>query len=489
MNGLTKDRNRIITIVIALMTPLVAIILLLLSQGLWFNTVSISCSNWNDELMYFKQIEAMVDYGHPIGYYGYCETHAVISTFGAWGPVVLLPFAAFGKIFGWTVASPIVVNILFLTIAFAIYVFFLKPSIEQQVFTSIMFIAYSIVARYAISSTPETMFLAFALIYCVGTYRTIKLDDNLKFRLVCHLIMVYITAARGYYAIFSVLMMFALLKRRKFIELALQIVSLLLSIILFFYILKNYAAPYFGATLDTSSLSDSTVIIDTLKNSFLESLSYMREALVLNTTMRGSWYLVYFVLGIVIIVALLVKRNMYYAVGLLMWVVLLVALWVLYNPQEGSRQLMDCSIIGIILILHGLGENSFSRIFKGLVIISLIYTSWFSKDEFYNRLPEKNAELVEEMNNQALSEKMLTSDNEWDNTVAWTLTCPFNELYALPSGFAINCCYDDQVIDYYDYMQSKYVAACQGGDVDIFLNSIGSEEVARYGNIIIYSIR
>ncbi len=488
MRELLLDKKRIV-VLIALITPILSMILMMLVQGLWFNSISISCSMWNDELIYYKQIEGMLDYGSPIGYYGYSESHAAIGTYGAWGPVVLLPFMIFGKIFGWTTASPIIANLVFTTVALVLFAVMCRPSLEKQIYISLIYLAYGIVTRYVVSATPESMLLALALIYCILTYKVIIEEDNLAMRIIAYAIMFYITAARGYYAIFSVLMMVALLKRRRFIELAIQVISLIAAVILFFYVISNYCAPYFGSTLDTSMLSDLNAIIVLIEDGIAMSFTLMKTALTTNDTIRGSWYIAYFVLGVVLLLFLAVKRNLYALTCALMWFVLILAMWILYNPQEGARQLMNCALIGLIFVPYLFDANIVSRVFKVAIVIGLFYMFWLSTDSFYVDLPAKNNELVAQMKEQNLSEIMPVDDEPWNNTVVWTLTCPFDELYALPSGFGINCCYDDYVINYFYYVQSKYVAAAADGDVDYYLQSIGCPAIAEYGSIKIYSIR
>ena len=43
--------------------------------------VSLITSQWNDELFYFKQVEAIINYGFPRGYYGFNESKALSLSF------------------------------------------------------------------------------------------------------------------------------------------------------------------------------------------------------------------------------------------------------------------------------------------------------------------------------------------------------------------------------------------------------------------------
>lgn len=55
-------------------------------------------SLWNDEVIYFKTIEGIKEFGIPQGYFGYNESHARMGTFGAWSPVIYLFDAMWGGV-------------------------------------------------------------------------------------------------------------------------------------------------------------------------------------------------------------------------------------------------------------------------------------------------------------------------------------------------------------------------------------------------------
>lgn len=40
---------------------------------------------WNDEVGWWNQVNTMIQYGEPFGYYGYNGTHAAIGKWAAWG--------------------------------------------------------------------------------------------------------------------------------------------------------------------------------------------------------------------------------------------------------------------------------------------------------------------------------------------------------------------------------------------------------------------
>ena len=46
---------------------------------------------WNDDIIYYKEVEGIVHYGIPQGYFGYSDTHALVGSFSVWSPMLLVP--------------------------------------------------------------------------------------------------------------------------------------------------------------------------------------------------------------------------------------------------------------------------------------------------------------------------------------------------------------------------------------------------------------
>ena len=55
--------------------------------------IYLPASSWSDEVVYSKQLAAVVQYGAPQGYFGFNESHAPIGTFAAWGPAIFWMYA------------------------------------------------------------------------------------------------------------------------------------------------------------------------------------------------------------------------------------------------------------------------------------------------------------------------------------------------------------------------------------------------------------
>lgn len=74
-----------------------ALVFLLLYEWIVYKVpvteIYLPASSWSDEVVYSKQLAAVVQYGTPQGYFGFNESHADIGTFAAWGPAVFWIYA------------------------------------------------------------------------------------------------------------------------------------------------------------------------------------------------------------------------------------------------------------------------------------------------------------------------------------------------------------------------------------------------------------
>lgn len=120
--------------------------------------------NWNDEGGWYKQVEAILQYGHPLGYWGYNESFAQIGTFGPWGIAPLLPYALFGKIFGWQLNTMAIANISFLSISLLLFVLMTKPSNKQVILLIIAYLSLYIAISYSLTSMSEGLRYSCAII-------------------------------------------------------------------------------------------------------------------------------------------------------------------------------------------------------------------------------------------------------------------------------------------------------------------------------------
>lgn len=152
-------------IVLMGLLPLAACLLYCARQGYGIGDVYLPGSEWNDELYYFKQVEAIVNYGFPQGYFGFNESHALKLSFAAWSPVLVCPWVLWGLIFGWNLMTPIWCNIFLLTLAMVIFVWLVRPTWKQLGILTLLFLLYTPFVRYMLSGMPEIICFSMLIVF------------------------------------------------------------------------------------------------------------------------------------------------------------------------------------------------------------------------------------------------------------------------------------------------------------------------------------
>ena len=476
-----------LVLIIAIATPLLGFILYLARYHVGISQISIPSSAWNDEFFYYKQIEAMVHYGIPKGYFGYNESRAIIGNLGGWSIAMLLPFAAIGKLFGWTYITPVVINVILWICGFVYFAVCLKPTVRQQVLVSFVWLAYSINIRYIFSAAPESLIVVLLFIFAVSFVRFNKDTNQLKWLVIADVSLFYLTLIRGYYILFVLLILSTVFQEEKRLNktIVIQIVVALLAVVGYVLIVHYGIAQYFTPDVSTDWLTNPKVLIKNNILGMLESFQYIGQALVLKS-MRGSWYIIYYLLlPYMIYKCIKTKDFVNYAI-LISWFVLLIAMWTIYNAQEGCRHLMACSLVYLMLLAYA----DVRQVTSCIYIAIMVYSTWLSQEDFFSPILPVNEVQMQTIaqGKEALVQLMPLSDDGWDNTVIYTRSAVFNDLYAIPAGFGINCCLDGYVQENFDVLNSKYIAAKAESEIDDFLAE-RCELIIKYGQTNIYKIR
>lgn len=90
-----RDKRYVTLIKAALLAllPLLCAMARCAVQGGSIGQVYLPGSQWNDELFYYKQVEGIITYGYPQGFFGFNESHALKLSFAAWSPVLVFPLS------------------------------------------------------------------------------------------------------------------------------------------------------------------------------------------------------------------------------------------------------------------------------------------------------------------------------------------------------------------------------------------------------------
>ncbi len=165
--GHTGER-RYVTLVKSLLLgllPLVCCLIYCGAQGRSLGEVYMPASEWNDELFYFKQVEGIVSHGYPQGYFGFNESHALKLSFAAWSPALVFPWILWGLLFGWNLMSPVLCNILLMTLCCVLFVWLVRPAWKQLGILALLFCLYTSFVRYMLSAMPEIICFSMVILF------------------------------------------------------------------------------------------------------------------------------------------------------------------------------------------------------------------------------------------------------------------------------------------------------------------------------------
>lgn len=242
-----KKENRIICLqaVVAMMLPFLSCFVYCLLQGKSIGQVYLPCSEWNDELFYFKQVEGMVKYGFPQGYFGFNESHAIKLSFAAWSPVLVFPWVIWGKLFGWTLLSPVICNLVLMAAAMGIFVFLTRIDWKREIVLSLLFFLFTPFVRYLLSGMPEIICFSMLIVFYGIAVRELR-EHSVFCMILLFLMGVVMTLMRPYLILFLCFPCLILIKRNWKIGLAVSVFALGSSVGLYGLIKHYLGAEYFA---------------------------------------------------------------------------------------------------------------------------------------------------------------------------------------------------------------------------------------------------
>lgn len=525
-----KKEDRLATLVkslLLLLLPVVCCMAYCGAQGHWITEVYPPSSQWNDELFYYKQVEGILSHGYPQGYFGFNESHALKLSFAAWSPVLVFPWVIWGLVFGWNLFSPVICNIVLLSLACFLYVWIVKPSWKQLGVVALLFSLYNNFARYMLSGMPEVLcFVMLILFYSLAVnYLRRKKDYKI---IVLLLMSCTMTLMRPYLVLCLLLPAYFWISRGKACSgkwlaaagsLLIMGATLGAYACIKHYLGAEYLTPLFftdwaEAFLQQGFLGGLRFTFSKLLSKGTEYIAYAKQGIrAVNTT--GAIYAGYLVcLGVLAVQCAqewYARRRfgrkpagncMAVRVHLLFgFVVMLPALFLMYKTIEGSRHLLTFMAAAVFLI--PLAEERFhvKALCLGAVFAFLyIYRASDPYDYLVAYMQEERRDSLEEWQEVFSGSLVLEEENtpNYRNVVIWTqndyvedapVYTTWQLLYALPEGFGISCCTRDYVTENVEDLKSRYLFCPVGGEIERLCEETGYRQLHSDGEMALYEIR
>ena len=477
-----------------MLLPVIACLINTLSNGKGICDVFPSASEGNDELFYFKQIECMVADGIPKGFFGYNESTAASLSFGAWNPLLLVWWATFGKIFGFSYLTMIAANIVILSCAMFLFGLFARPSLKSNIALTVWFLLTTPIARYMLSWMPEIVIISFAVVVTgllVG-YRGC-LHKGAYYTAILVLIGV-LTILRPYMAVFYIFPFLIAGKNETGRKLSLAVTAVV-SLLLYYAMEKRFTAPYFTDVYSTDFLSEfkNFGLLAGLKNMIFTVGHY---AVAVASACVGAfktgypvgiYFAAFIILMIMSAVMYIIRRKKepfearLYIGMFVADIVMLLAIVFMYSLHDGFRHLLIFIVTGELMLAAFTDRYPVKE--SVLAVLFLILFVICAKDPVYFKPyfdGEGSGITKAEIGsiNAELTGKMVPGDElSWDNTVclvfkdsrgddqASSELTKWQYAYALPKGFAISYVTSEYVLENDCDVRSGYILTMTGGTV------------------------
>ena len=503
--------------------PLASCILYCTVQGQSMRSIYLPNTACSDDIYYYKMVEGVVKFGAPIGYFGYNESHALASSFGAWSPVLIMPWVIWGKVFGWGHFSPIACNIFMLSVSFAVFSLLAKPTWKQIICIALLFLSVVPFTTYVLSGRSEIIGYSLIIIIYGIVYSYFKRETPGKL-IGIFLIITLLSLMRPYFMVFLLLPGIVWVRRSKWAGLLGTALIVVINLLGYKLIAYYFTAPYFIELM-------STDFIEVFKNEgFLAGCLFLFHKIydkwiVIRWQMSvgvregftsGQIYFACCVAMLLLFIWLLLdlvkirrqKESMDKTIienivmessQLLAFVIMMLAIIVLYAIVEGSRHIL-VFLIGFIFVATMRDDRSLEK--NILILAAFIYLFVVKYDEVsLYRVPyyeEKGViQETEDLSNTFDSLICLNHENvpSYDNVVDWvvgdivdgeTREIPWRILFSLPEGVGISCCLPQYMAENIDKLNSRYILTIPNGQIDLLCQEKKWEQLMREEAFVLY---
>lgn len=539
-SGLSVEK-RYVTLVKSLLLallPVVCCAAYCAVQGRSLGEVYLPSSEWNDELFYYKQVEGIVNYGYPLGYFGFNESHALKLSFAAWSPVLVFPWIIWGLLFGWNFLSPVICNIVLMTLVCFLFVWLARPSWKQLGILVLLFCLYTPFVRYMLSGMPEVICFFMLILFYSMAINYLRREKSYKLVLL-FLLSGVMTLMRPYMILFLLLPAGLWIQKSKWKGVAGSLAVTAAVLGLYYCIKHFFGAEYFAPLFFTDWVSAF------FEQGFFGGLRYTLAKLYymgkdfgghtvqgLRTGLASGAFFAGYLVCMCVLMAqsfrdwrvirrdsmekeqreaqnlggaetgkrtginksqLIIEAHLAFS-----FVAMLFALLLMYKLTEGSKHLLTFMAAAVFVV--SLMDTKF---YKKAVLVGAAFAylySYMAVEPYDYQVPfvqEERMASVEEWRQQFAGLLTLRQEEapNYENVVIWTFSDTVNDvsmntqwqlLYALPEGFGISCCMPDYVLQNFDFLESRYLVSPAGGAVDALCQESGCKELYRDDVMVLY---
>lgn len=508
--------------------PLLCCVVYCASQGRGIGEVYLPSSVWNDELFYYKQVEGIVNYGYPQGYFGFNESHALKLSFAAWSPVLVFPWIIWGFLFGWNLMSPVICNIFLMMLCCFLFVWLVRPSWKQLGILTFLFCLYTPFVRYMLSSMPEVICFAMLIIFYALAVNYQRREKTYKLVLLFVLSGV-MTLMRPYLLLFLLLPVFFWIRAGRNFKSVAGSLAVFGTVLGLYGVIKHYLGAEYFAPLFFTDWIDTYFeqgLWGGIRNT-LDTLYYMGKDFLEHTRQgireglaSGAFFGGYLVCMAVLAVQSVRDWRRYrrmagekgqedWRKALGRWLVIeahlafsfaamLAALLLMYKLTEGSKHLLTFMAAAIFVI--ALMDTGF---YKKAMLVGGTFAYFYihmAVDPYDYQVPFVQEERMAALEacREILREELILDPEKvpgYENALIWVYSdsvggepgyTAWQLLYALPEGFGISCCMPDFVSEEFDSLQGRYLCVISGGSIEEKCIRAGYEKILEAEGSVFY---
>ena len=510
---MSKRTSNIVKIILALLIPIAVSLIYCLIRGVSLGELYLPASYNNDCVYYYKLVGAAVRYGSPTGYFGFNESHAAIGGFAAWNPLIILPWVLWGVVFGWHYSSVFVCNIVLFSLALAAFVWLSEIDFKGLAVLFVMLLLFPSFTIHLLNVLPEVLMASVVLIYLGFAVRAVNRGAKTSYIVVMYVAAAYLTMVRPYMVLLMILPAYYLGKNKKklagFISFVLVAIgSLAANALISKYFSADYFDPLFKLDIVKLVLHGqfseaywtATALLKKMSISISEAIL---DAFDFGLTM-GTQYVVAIVTAVLMVIFSLKRgenklRPIYLLFSCSTFAVLLSVIFFLHKTNEGGRHLWVFAFAGIVIVcLNGFKvQGIVSKAVVGLLLIVFCLRGAMVPTDYDIPIGDEATKANVEYWQQVFEDKNIFSQDAkgYDNTVIWVfldsagwgqVVTEYDELYSLPTGTGISCCYPDYVISNFDSLQSRFILTDSRGEVSKLCDEKGLKVVGQHENVIMY---
>ena len=448
--------------------------------------IYLPASSWSDEVLYSKQLAAVVQYGAPQGYFGFNESHAEIGTFAAWGPMVFLLYAIPGFVlrgdnaFLWC-------NLFFVLAGWLVFVRAARLSVPRQLLFAAALACLNAPVRYIFSAMQEP--LHYGLVLAVlGTGLLVRRTGRKGAWAALCALCAAATLVRPYnIALWLYPLALAWPRRGALLRcLAGAGASLAGTLVL----MSKFYAPYFFTNVDLTPvlMLARLQVLSACKYTARKLLTALeqvgQEAVAALQGDGGGYYLVFLLLLTVTAVSFawaLYRKAPCFWKGCALGTSLVVfaALMLMYRTTEASRHtlVLDLLLLATLLLESprpAAGTTAGLAVLTAAGIVALTANGGFGVPGYRPAIAGEVEALQAALTR---SQAQVQGDDPWDHTIAYSFLDDAHAgmLYAAPTGMGVQFDENSYLADTSHSIYSRYIMTGPGSAVEQRLLSEGWE--------------